>query len=136
ARNDVRTEPPQQWGWLLRYPHNIPGKNENGTWGVGWDGQNGWATLREGGYNHDKRHDLTDNLKINWQPFSGFNILLQAAPDIAFNHVKIIRKHVNLLVPDGSIINPTEYIANLTERYTKTIKNNYRAIDAYSKIIQ
>lgn len=28
ARNDVRTEPPQQWGWLLRYPHNIPGKNE------------------------------------------------------------------------------------------------------------
>lgn len=136
ARNDVRTEPPQQWGWLLRYPHNIPGKNENGTWGVGWDGQNGWATLREGGYNHDKRHDLTANLKINWQPFSGFNLLLQAAPDIAFQHVKNFRKHVNLLFPDGSIINPTEYRANLTERYTKTIKNNYRAIADYSKDIQ
>lgn len=133
ARNDVRSEPPQQWSWLLRYPHNIPGKNENGTWGIGWDGQNGWATQAEGGTISDKRHELMANLKMNWQPFKGFNVLLQAAPNITYQHAKTFRKHVNLFFPDGLIVNPSEYRASLNEEYRKSVTNNYRAIADYSK---
>ncbi len=136
ARNDIRKEPPQQWGWLLRYPHNIPGKNENGTWGVGWDGQNGWASLKEGGYTNDKRHELMANLKVNWQPFQGFNLNLQAAPNILYRQDKAFRKQVNLYFPDGLIINPSEFKASLTEKYTKTVTNNYRAVANYTKDIR
>ncbi|WP_345026197.1 TonB-dependent receptor [Ravibacter arvi] len=135
GRNDNRQEQPQQLGWLLRYPHNIPGKNEDGSWGVGWDGQNGWASMKEGGYNSDKRHELMANLKMNWQPFEGFNLLLQAAPNINYRHNKSFRKHVNLYFPDGLIINPSEFRATLNEQYTKSVTNNYRAIADYSKNI-
>lgn len=135
ARNDVRTEQPQQWGWLLRYPHNISGKNENGSWGVGWDGQNGWASLKDGGYTNDKRHELMANLKMNWQPFAGFNLNLQAAPNLTYRHDKSFRKHVNLYFPDGTIVNPSEFKASLNEKYTKSVTNNYRAVATYNKTI-
>lgn len=135
ARNDARSEPPQQWGWLLRYPHNIPGKNEDGSWGIGWDGTNGWATQAEGGTITDKRHELMANLKLNWQPFAGFNFHLQAAPNISYRHDKSFRKQVNLFFPDGLIINPSEFRATLNEQYTKSVTNNYRAIADYSKDI-
>lgn len=96
ARNDDRNEPPQNWHWLARYPHNIPGLNENGSWGVGWDGSNGWASMEDGGYNSDKHHELMANLKLDWQPFKNLNINLQAAPNVNYRHVKNFSKHVDL----------------------------------------
>jgi TonB-linked SusC/RagA family outer membrane protein len=133
ARNDIRAEPPQQWGWLARYPHNIPGKNEDGSWGIGWDGQNGWATLDAGGKTEDKRHELLANIKLNWQPVKGMNVSLQAAPNIHYRQDKSFRKHVNLYFPDGTIVNPSPYRANLADKFTKTVTDNYRAIVEYKK---
>ena len=136
ARDDNRSEPPQQWYWLARYPHNIPGKNEDGSWGVGWDGQNGWATLEDGGLIEDKRNELMANIKLNWQPIEGFNLMLQAAPNVNYRHDKSFRKHVDLYYPDGSIVNPSPYRASLTEQYTKGVTNNYRAVADYGKNFQ
>ena len=133
ARNEDRNEPPQNWHWLARYPHNIPGKNENGSWGVGWDGSNGWASMEEGGYNLDKRHELMANLKLDWQPIENLNINLQAAPNVNYRQVKNFRKQVDLFFPDGTIINPSPYKASLNEQFSRSINNNYRALINYNK---
>lgn len=133
VKNEGNTEPPQQWYWLARYPHNLPGKNSDGTWGIGWDGSNGWATQEDGGHADSKTNQVLVNMKANWEVVSGLNLHLQIAPDKSVNHYKSFRKHVNLYYPDGTIINPTEFKATLTEKYTKYSTNNYKFLMDYNK---
>src|SRR5690606_6902921 len=59
----------------------------------------------------------------------------QVAPNKSYNHYKSFRKHVNLYYPDGFIINPTPYKAELTERYRKSSTNNYKALVSYDKML-
>jgi TonB-linked SusC/RagA family outer membrane protein len=134
--NDGNSEPPQVWYWLARYPHNLAGKNENGTWGIGWDGSNGWADLVDGGYSDTKNNDMLANIKINWEPLDGLNFMFQVAPEKSINHYKSFRKHTNLYYPDGNVINPSEFKARLTERYIKSVTNNYKFLFNYSKDIK
>lgn len=133
ARNEVNSEPPQGWGWLARYPHNLAGKNEDGSWGIGWDGTNGWATQVDGGHADNKTDDLIANIRMDWQPIDGLNVAAQVSPNKSYNHYKNFRKHVNLYFPDGIIINPTPYRAYLTEKYTKAVTNNFKALVSYDK---
>ena len=133
ARNEVNAEPPQSWSWLARYPHNLAGKNEDGNWGIGWDGTNGWATQEDGGHSDNKTDELIANIRMDWQPIQGMNVAFQVSPNKSYNHYKSFRKHVNLYYPDGFIINPSPYKAALTEKYTKAVTNNYKALVSYDK---
>lgn len=135
-KNERSAEPPQQWYWLARYPNNLAGKNENGTWGIGWDGTNGWAELADGGKATTKTDETVANMKLDWQPIKDLNIGFQVAPNKIIQHYKNFRKHVDLYYPDGTIINPSEFKATLTEKYTREVTNNYKLILNYSKNIQ
>ncbi len=130
-KNDGNNEPPQQWGWLARYPHNLAGKNEDGTWGIGWDGQNGWASMVDGGKTYTKNNEVTANMRLDWAALKGLNIGFQVAPNKAISHYKRFSKHVDLYYPDGTIINPTDFKATLTEKYSKYVTNNYKLVVNY-----
>ncbi|MEQ9290164.1 MAG: TonB-dependent receptor [Cyclobacteriaceae bacterium] len=136
GKTEGNEEPPQSWHWLARYPHNLAGLNEDGSWGIGWDGNNGWATMVDGGKSYDNTDDLVVNMKMDWQPFEGLNVGIQYAPNKSYRHYKSFRKHVNLFYPDGFVINPSPYKAQLTEQYTKTNSNNYKALVSYDKSIR
>ncbi len=133
GKSENNAEPPQGWYWLARYPHNLPGKNEDGSWGIGWDGNNGWATLEDGGMSHTKSDEFIVNMRMDWQPVPGINLAFQVAPNKSYNHYKSFRKQVNLYYPDGFMINPTPYRAELTEQYMKESTNNYKALLSYDK---
>ncbi len=135
SKNEGNEEPPQHWHWLARYPHNLAGKNEDGSWGVGWDGQNGWGDMEDGGTSSSVTDELLLNVKMDWQPFEGFNVNLQVAPNKSYNHYKNFDKYVPFYYPDGFIINPSPYKASLTEQYRKAVTNNYRALLTYDKSI-
>jgi len=131
--NDSNKEPPQNWYWLARYPHNLSGKNEDGSWGIGWDGTNGWATLEDGGSARNTGYDVLSNIRMDWQPVKGLNFAVQVAPKRFYGHDKSFSKQVDLYYPDGVIVNPSEFKGTLTERYNQAFTNNYKALLEYSK---
>ncbi len=136
VKNEGNSEPPQQWYWLARYPQNLAGKNENGSWGIGWDGSNGWATQEDGGHAESITNETLVNMKADWEVTKGLNFRLQIAPNKSINHYKSFRKHVDLYYPDGTIVNPSEFKATLTEKFTKPVTNNYKFLIDYNKNIQ
>ncbi len=121
------------WYFLNRYPRNLAGKNENGTWGVGWDGTNTWATLEDGGMYHQKYYAVTAKVNADWQPIKGLNLNFMYAPDLSLTHFKDFQKHVDLYYPDGSIYNASPYKASLAERYQKDISDNLRLLASYQR---
>ena len=123
------------WYFLSRYPKNLQGKNEDGSWGVGFDGTNSWATETDGGETHGKNYLTNLNFKLDYKPVEGLNISFQYAPKWGFNHNKIFLKTVNIYYPSGDIYNPTSDRARLREKYTKSLNNNLKALATYEKTI-
>ena len=121
------------WYFLNRYPRNLAGKNANGTWGIGWDGTNTWATLEDGGLYHQKDYDVIAKINADWQPVEGLNLNFMYAPDLGLIHSKDFSKHVDLFYPDGSIYNASPYKASLAERYEKNLSDNLRLMASYTK---
>lgn len=121
------------WYFLNRYPNNLQGKNEDGSWGIGWDGTNTWAQETDGGMTHEKNYSANINFKVNYQPVNGLNLSFQYAPKWNFVHYKMFGKTVNLYYPSGDLYNPTPYRANMTEKYSKNITNNLKALATYDK---
>jgi TonB-linked SusC/RagA family outer membrane protein len=74
------------WYFLNRYPKNLQGKNENNSWGVGFDGTNTWATEADGGVTSDRNYATNLNFKIDYQPIEGLNLSFQYAPKWSFYH--------------------------------------------------
>lgn len=123
------------WYFLNRYPNNIAGQNEDGSWGIGWDGTNVWATQTDGGMTHSKNYTTNLNFKLDYQPLKGLNVSFQYAPKWNFYHYKRFGKTVNLYYPSGDLFNPTPHRANLKEKYAKNINNNLKALVTYDKTI-
>ncbi len=121
------------WYFLNRYPRNLAGKNEDGTWGIGWDGTNTWATLEDGGMYHQKDYNVTARFNADWQPLKGLNLNFMYAPDFILTHSKDFQKHVDLFYPDGSIFNASPFKASLAERYEKNMSDNLRLMGTYAK---
>jgi len=121
------------WYFLNRFPRNLAGKNENGTWGIGWDGTNTWATLEDGGMYHQKDYGVTAKINADWQPVKGLNLNFMYAPDFILTHSKDFQKHVDLFYPDGSIYNASPFKANLAEKYEKNMSDNLRLMATYTK---
>jgi len=121
------------WYFLSRYPKNLQGKNEDGSWGVGFDGTNTWATETDGGETHSRNYNTNLNFRIDYKPIEGLNLSFQYAPKWYFNHHKNFNRTVSLYYPSGDIYNPTPYRAKLTEKYTKSSNNNLRLLATYDK---
>lgn len=123
----------QPWYFLNRYPNNLQGKNEDDSWGIGWDGTNTWAQQTDGGMTHEKNYTAHINFKVNYQPVEGLNLTFQYAPKWNIAHYKKFGKTVNLYYPSGDLYNPTPYRADMTEKYSKNITNNLKALATYDK---
>ena len=121
------------WYFLNRYPNNLQGKNEDGSWGIGWDGTNTWAQETDGGMTHEKNYTANINFKINYQPVNGLNLSFQYVPKWNFAHYKRFIKTVNLYYPSGDLYNPTPYRAEMSEKYSKNITNNLKVLATYDK---
>lgn len=121
------------WYFLNRYPNNLAGKNEDGSWGIGWDGTNTWAQETDGGMAHEKNYSANINFKLDYQPINGLNLSFQYAPKWNFIHYKKFGKTVNLYYPSGDLYNITPYRADLTEKYSKNQTNNLKALVTYDK---
>lgn len=124
------------WYFLSRYPRNLQGKNEDGSWGVGFDGTNTWATQTDGGETHSRNYNTNLNFRLDYKPIDGLNLSFQYAPKWNFHHNKIFLKTVNLYYPSGDLYNSTPYRARLTEKYTKALYNNLKALVTYEKKIK
>jgi TonB-linked SusC/RagA family outer membrane protein len=121
------------WYFLNRYPRNLQGKNEDGSWGVGFDGTNTWATEADGGIAHEKNYATNLNFKIDYTPVEGLNLSFQYAPRWNFYHNKVFLKTVNIYYPSGDLYNATPYRARLRERYTKSANNNLKGLITYDR---
>lgn len=123
----------QPWYFLNRYPNNLAGKNSDGSWGIGWDGTNAWATSTDGGMTHNKSYLANLSLKVNYQPIDGLDLSFQYVPKINFDHYNKFLKTVDLYYPNGDLYSYTPYRAEKTEKYTKNITHNLKALITYAK---
>src|SRR5690606_29543982 len=69
---------------MNRIPANQPGQFQNGTWGVGWNGNNPIAYSRAEGGDHKNNHpEIFLNTSLTYQPTEWLEAKLTVAPKYA-----------------------------------------------------
>ncbi|KAA8479710.1 TonB-linked SusC/RagA family outer membrane protein [Arcticibacter tournemirensis] len=129
--NAITTEPGAGSGEIFQWINGIPANqiaiNENGTWGVGWNGFNPVSGTRDGGTNRTKGPFGSINAVINYKPFKWLNAEVAYAPKYAESLTKNFRKAVQSYLPNGtpSYLAPSK--STLTQGSSQSVYNNMRA---------
>ncbi|WP_374163668.1 TonB-dependent receptor [Arcticibacter sp. MXS-1] len=129
--NAITTEPAAGSGeifqWINGMPANQIAVNENGTWGVGWNGSNPVSASKDGGTNRTKGPFGSINAVLNYKPFKWLNAEVAYAPKYAESLTKNFRKAVQSYFPNGSPSFLTPQRSTLTQGSTQSVYNNMRA---------
>lgn len=62
-------------GYALTFVPILSGRNSDGTWGYGLQGNNPIATINDGGYSKSVAPEYTAKISLDIKPFKGMNIL-------------------------------------------------------------
>lgn len=112
--------------WMNRIPANQPGLFANGNYGEGWNGVNPIAQTEVGGVNKSNDPYASLNASLNYQPFKWLVAEVTAAPKLVGGFDNVFKESMTTYNSDGSVflVSP---VANLLERNTKSLYNNFRA---------
>lgn len=129
--NPTTIDPAQGSGtifqWMNGIARNQIGINENGTWGVGWNGANPISASIDGGTNQTKGPFGSINAVVNYKPFSWLTTEVAYAPKYAESLTNNFTKAVQSYFPDGSLSYLFPSKTTLTQGSSQSYYNNLRA---------
>ncbi|MVZ67063.1 SusC/RagA family TonB-linked outer membrane protein [Sphingobacterium sp. DK4209] len=135
--NPVITSPAQSiddlFQWMNSLPANQTFRNSNGTWGLGWNGNNPVSAAADGGIATEKGPWGAVNASLIFKPFSWLTAEANYAPKYATTLNKNFREKVQSYHPDGSKSFAVPQRSALTERHTQQLFNNMRATLTFNK---
>ena len=122
--------------WMRRIPANEVGLLSNGRYGEGWNGDHPLARARDGGVRTIERLDAILNFRLDYKFTDWLSAEVMYAPRFENPHSKSFSNITQTYARDG--ITPTHFVPqrnSLSERFTRELYNNLRAIITIDKQI-
>ncbi|GAA4785234.1 TonB-dependent receptor [Olivibacter ginsenosidimutans] len=113
--------------WMNGIPANQIGINSNGTWGVGWNGNNPISASQDGGFSSYKAPFGSINASLTYKPFSWLTADVNYAPKYATVVSKKFSKAIQSYLPDGTPSYLTPNVSSLSHENRQDMYNNMRA---------
>lgn len=119
--------------WMNSIPANQSFRNSNGTWGLGWNGNNPVSAAADGGFATDKKPWGAVNASLIYKPFSWLTAEANYAPKYVNAMNKNFREMVQSYLPDGTKSFAVPQRSALTETRDQEYFNNMRATLTFNK---
>ena len=119
--------------WMNSIPANQSFRNSNGTWGLGWNGNNPVSAAADGGFAIDKSPWGAVNASLIYKPFSWLTAEANYAPKYVNAMNKNFREMVQSYLPDGTKSFAVPQRSALTETRDQEYFNNMRATLTFNK---
>ncbi|MDM1294181.1 TonB-dependent receptor [Sphingobacterium sp. N143] len=113
--------------WMSSIPANQTFRNSNGTWGLGWNGNNPVSAAADGGIATNKSPFGSLNASLIYKPKTWLTAEINYAPKYATQVNKNFRKAVQSYFPDGSPSFSVPVRTALTQYNSQEFFNNIRA---------
>lgn len=113
--------------WANGLPANQPGINEDGSWGVGWNGSNPISAIHAGGQSVSKDPFGSINASLNYKPVEWLNAEVNYAPRYVTKVYKRYRMAIQSYLPDGTPSYKEPQLTSLTHENSQKLYNNMRA---------
>lgn len=137
--NAITTDPSvgstELFQWVNGIPANQIGINQNGTWGVGWNGSNPISASRDGGTNRTRAPFGSLNATLNYKPVSWLEAEAAYSPKYAISSSKNFRKAIQSYLPNGAASYLTPALTSLAQYTSQSFFNNMRATLTASKTL-
>ncbi|MCD7936426.1 MAG: TonB-dependent receptor [Tannerellaceae bacterium] len=126
-RSTPGTAPNELFQWINGLPSNLPYQNEDGTWGVGWNGANPVAHAKESGRNVYRTPWGSVNAAVIYKPVEWITAEVNVAPKFVMSDENKLKTPIQTYLADGtpSYVNPSK--SELTESHSRELYNNFRA---------
>jgi len=121
--------------WMNGIAANQIGINSNGTWGVGWNGNNPISASQDGGFSTYKAPFGSINASLTYKPLSWLTAEANYAPRYATVNSKKFSKAIQSYLPDGTPSYLTPSISSLSHENRQDMYNNMRATLTASKTL-
>lgn len=136
ARNSKTVEPSEGAEtvihWMNRVPANQGAVNTDGTYGLGWNGNNPLAKARSAGDRKEGLDEAVISIKLVYNPLDWLNVDFLYAPTYSLNNNKRFARTVDSYF-DGKLTYTTPTISSLRESYTRNINQTLRGLVTATK---
>ncbi|WP_400263175.1 SusC/RagA family TonB-linked outer membrane protein [Sphingobacterium sp. SG20118] len=119
--------------WMSSIPANQTFRNSNGTWGLGWNGNNPVSAAADGGIANNKSPFGSLNASLIYKPKEWLTAEVNYAPKYATQVNKNFRKAVQSYFPDGTASFAVPVRTALTQYNGQEFFNNMRATLTFNK---
>tara|TARA_R110000868_G_scaffold1647_4_gene13285 strand:+ start:2958 stop:6299 length:3342 start_codon:yes stop_codon:yes gene_type:complete len=119
--------------WMNRIPATQGGVNSDGTYGLGWNGDNPIGKARDGGKRTTNLDEAIISLKLLYKPTDWLNFDLLYAPSYSLNHFNNFSRTVDSYY-DQTLVYTTPTISSLDEFYRKGLNQTVRALITFTKL--
>lgn len=119
--------------WMNSIPANQTFRNTNGTWGLGWNGNNPVSAAADGGIATNKSPFGSINASLIYKPKEWLTAEVNYAPKYATQVNKNFRKAVQSYFPDGTASFSVPVRTALTQYNSQELFNNMRATLTFNK---
>ncbi|MBE8714460.1 SusC/RagA family TonB-linked outer membrane protein [Sphingobacterium hungaricum] len=113
--------------WMNSIPANQSFRNSDGTWGLGWNGNNSVSAAMDGGVSLNKAPFGSINASVIYKPLDWLTAEVNYAPKYATQVNKNFREVVQSHHPDGTPSFAVPVRASLTQYSSQDMYNNMRA---------
>ena len=119
---------------VFRDPPICSAIHSDGTWGDGWQGQNGVAESRAGGSNTQLFNYFRGSLKINYNPFRDLRLSVMYTPEVNDWYNSVFTKQYRTII-DWETKTTRLYPSRngLTQNNSNSFINNFNALVTYAR---
>ena len=118
--------------WMGRVPANQGAVNTDGTYGVGWNGDNPVAKAKSSGERTEGLDEAIISLKLGYKPVDWLSVDLLYAPTYSMNHFKRFNKTVDSYF-DGKLLYTTPTLSSLQENFGRNVNQTLRGLVTITK---
>ncbi|MGH2622116.1 MAG: TonB-dependent receptor, partial [Sphingobacterium sp.] len=119
--------------WMNSIPANQSFRNSDGSWGLGWNGNNPVSAAADGGVTKNKGPWGAVNASLIYKPFTWVTAEVNYAPKYATAVNNTFRQVVQSYLPDGTKSFAVPQRSALTQTNSQDFYNNMRATLTFNK---
>lgn len=112
--------------WAGRIPSNQAGRLSDGTWGVGWNGDNPIAFTQDGGVRNVEEPSVILNLGLIYQPLDWLTMDVYYSPSYSQSNASAFNKAIQTYTPDGAPSYLTPQRSTQNTSHSRSLVNNLR----------
>lgn len=112
--------------WSGRIPANQAGRLSDGSWGVGWNGDNPIAFTQDGGLRTIESPSVILNLGLIYQPKDWLTIDAYYSPSFSQSNASAFNKAIQTYTADGAPSYLTPQRSTQTTSHSRSLTNNLR----------